>query len=156
MHLHRYERIWLMVGSATLIAFLAVLAVQTFALGLAPPSDLGQACLTSPDELAPPYNQPGVYQVSENEYDVVMVSYAFGFDPGTVEVPAGAKINFKATSKDVVHGFQIPGTNANMMLMPGHANVVSHTFDEPGEYLILCNEYCGIGHQAMMAKVIVK
>jgi len=155
MHMHRYERIWLIFGGATLIAFLAVLAVQTFALGLAPPSDLGQACLDSPGELAPPYNKPGVYKVSDNEYDVVMVAFAFGFQPGTIEVPAGAKINFKATSKDVVHGIQIPGTNANMMVMPGHANTVSHTFKEPGEYLIICNEYCGIGHQAMMGKVIV-
>ncbi|OUM85910.1 MAG: cytochrome C oxidase subunit II [Bacillus thermozeamaize] len=155
MHMHRYERIWLIFGGATLIAFLAVLAVQTFALGLTPPSDLDQACLDNPNELAPPYNKPGVYKVGDNEYDVVMVSFAFGFQPGTIEVPAGTKINFKATSKDVVHGFQIPGTNVNMMLMPGHANTVSYTFKEPGEYLILCNEYCGIGHQAMMGKVIV-
>ena len=28
-------------------------------------------------------------------------------------------------------------------------------FDEPGEYLIVCNEYCGLGHHFMQGKLIV-
>ena len=30
------------------------------------------------------------------------------------------------------------------------------TFPEPGEYLIVCNEYCGISHHLMQARLIVE
>jgi len=30
------------------------------------------------------------------------------------------------------------------------------TFNEPGEYLIGCNEYCGTMHHNMVGKLIVK
>jgi cytochrome c oxidase subunit 2 len=33
---------------------------------------------------------------------------------------------------------------------------VVYTFDEPGEHLIICHEYCGIGHHNMWGKVIVE
>jgi heme/copper-type cytochrome/quinol oxidase subunit 2 len=33
---------------------------------------------------------------------------------------------------------------------------VTHTFDEPGEYRIVCHEYCGVSHQAMFGTVVVE
>ena len=30
------------------------------------------------------------------------------------------------------------------------------TFETPGEYLVVCNEYCGLGHHLMQGKVIVE
>jgi cytochrome c oxidase subunit 2 len=30
------------------------------------------------------------------------------------------------------------------------------TFRRPGEYLIVCNEYCGLAHHLMQAKVVVE
>ena len=85
-----------------------------------------------------------------------MTGFLFGYGPEEIEVPAGSKVDFTVTSKDVVHGFQIVGTNVNMMVVPGEVNQISHTFDEPGEYLILCNEYCGTYHEIMQARIIVK
>ena len=83
-----------------------------------------------------------------------MVAYIFGYSP-SMKVPVGSTVNFKVTSKDVVHGFAIPGTNVNMMVVPGHINEISHTFDKPGKYLILCNEYCGTGHEIMATTIEV-
>ena len=60
------------------------------------------------------------------------------------------------TSIDVVHGFQIEGTRVNMMLLPGQISRLEYTFAEPGEHLLICHEYCGIGHHAMYGKVIVE
>ncbi|MEH7388103.1 cytochrome B5, partial [Bacillus sp. JJ1521] len=31
----------------------------------------------------------------------------------------------------------------------------TQTFSKTGEFLVLCNEYCGVGHHLMMAKVEV-
>jgi len=34
--------------------------------------------------------------------------------------------------------------------------VVTMTPDTSGEYAIVCNEYCGIGHHTMLGKIYVK
>lgn len=155
MHLHRYEKIWLLLGGAALALFTVLLAVNAFAMGMAPPSDLQ---VIDPQKVSetPPFDKPGLKQITDKEYDAYMIAYAFGFTPAKMEVPVGSKVNFHVTSTDVVHGFQIPETNVNIMLVPGHVNSVSYTFDKPGEYLILCNEYCGAGHQLMATTIIVK
>jgi cytochrome c oxidase subunit 2 len=41
------------------------------------------------------------------------------------------------------------------MIVPGEVTHVTYTFSRPGEYLVLCHEYCGLGHQQMYTKVIV-
>jgi cytochrome c oxidase subunit 2 len=41
------------------------------------------------------------------------------------------------------------------MVIPGQVATITVEFDEPGEYGILCNEYCGSGHHDMEGKLIV-
>ena len=65
-------------------------------------------------------------------------------------------MTFYVTSTDVEHGFSIPATAVNMMVTPGWVNSLSHTFKEAGTFLLVCNEYCGAGHQTMAAKVVVQ
>src|SRR5699024_2256773 len=79
----------------------------------------------------------------------------FSFDPGEIEVPTGAKVNFIMTSKDVVHSIQVVDTNINAMVLQGHVQKISHTFNEPGEYLGICNEDTGVGHQMMDMTITV-
>ena len=43
----------------------------------------------------------------------------------------------------------------NAMVIPGQITRITGTFDEPGEYNIVCHEYCGIGHHGMWGKVVV-
>jgi len=155
IHMHRYERIWLMFGGGTLVVFLVVLFILAFWMGMTPPSDM-QVVNAAEVDKTPPFDKPGLHQVGPHEYDAVMIGFVFGFNPNVLEVPAGSTVNFKLTSKDVVHGFEIAGTNVNLMLLPGHVNTISYTFEKPGEYLAVCNEYCGTGHQFMSAKIIVK
>lgn len=153
--MHRFEEIWLIAISGVLIIFMLIIGYQTFALEMGPPSAMETIDPQKVDQTAP-FDQPGVKKVGENEYKVVMTLQAFGFNPSNIEVPEGAEVHFIMTSKDVTHGFQIAGTNVNAMVMPGHVQKISHTFDESGEYLILCNEYCGAGHQAMSTTITVK
>ncbi|MFL6562538.1 MAG: cytochrome B5, partial [Bacillus sp. (in: firmicutes)] len=65
------------------------------------------------------------------------------------------KVKVIATTKDVVHGFEVAGTNINMMLEPGYVSEYTTTFDKAGEYLIVCNEYCGAGHHLMSSMIEV-
>jgi len=53
------------------------------------------------------------------------------------------------------HGFLIEQTNINSMLVPGYISVLPAKFDTPGEHLMPCQEFCGIGHEGMWAKLKV-
>ncbi|MCC3358798.1 cytochrome c oxidase subunit II [Bacillus sp. REN16] len=153
--MHLDEKIWLTLSFGMIVVFMLVTGYQTFALEMGPPSTMETIDPQKVDETAP-FDKPGVYQTGENEYEVVMTLEIFAFNPGNIEIPAGSKVTFIMTSKDVVHGFEVAGTNLNAMVMPGHIQKITQTFDEPGEYLVLCNEYCGSGHQLMATKIIVK
>jgi cytochrome c oxidase subunit 2 len=54
----------------------------------------------------------------------------------------------------VIHGFEIVRSNGQSMVIPGYVSQFTTTF-RAGEYLIACNEYCGIGHHTMSGKLIV-
>jgi cytochrome c oxidase subunit II len=156
MHIHRLEKIWLIFGIVMLITFLSVVGVGAFAQGMQTPGTHRHTVDPETVEQTAPFNNLGLKKIGDNEYDAYMLAFAFGYAPDKMEVPVGAKINFHVTSKDVVHGFQIPGTNVNFMVMPGEVNQLSYTFTKPGEYLVLCNEYCGAAHEMMMTRIIVK
>jgi cytochrome c oxidase subunit II len=83
------------------------------------------------------------------------VGQQYSFTPQCVIVPAATPITFRAASPDVIHGFLIEGTNVNTMLVPGYVSVISARFDAPGEHLMPCHEFCGVGHEGMWAKVKV-
>ncbi|MGO4888451.1 cytochrome c oxidase subunit II [Anaerobacillus sp. MEB173] len=155
MTMHKSEKVWLTLSFGMIMAFMIATGYQAFALGMAPPGGTETIDPQKVDETAP-FDQPGITQIGENEYEVVMTLQIFSFTPMEIEVPAGSTVHFKLTSKDVVHGFQIVDTNANGMVMPGHVLNITQTFNEPGEYLVLCNEYCGTGHQFMSTTITVK
>jgi cytochrome c oxidase subunit 2 len=155
MKLHLDEKIWLTLSFGLIMGFMAITGYQTFALGMGPPSHMETINPQKVSETAP-FDNPGVYQIGENEYEVVMTLEIFSFNPSKIEIPAGSTVHFIMTSKDVIHGFQVAGTNLNAMVMPGHIQKISQKFDNPGEYLVLCNEYCGAGHQHMATTITVK
>jgi cytochrome c oxidase subunit 2 len=59
------------------------------------------------------------------------------------------------SSLDWQHGFSLQPANINIQVVPGYEHVVSLTPDKTGEYSLICNEYCGIGHHLMIGKVYV-
>lgn len=156
MHIHKLEKIWLTIGISMLFVFLGILGVSTFAMGLKPPSAHHHTIDPGKVDQTAPFDKPGLRKIKDGEYEAVMTSFTFGYAPDKMEVPAGSTVHFTVTSKDVIHGFAIPGTNVNMMIIPGEISHVTHTFDKPGEYLILCNEYCGGAHEWMATTIIVK
>lgn len=157
MHLHKYEKYWLVLGVATLVAFLIIVGVGAFHKGTHPPSAKQTIDYEKAATIAP-FDKPGVHKVEGKDwdYEVVVLASAFFYNPQTIEVPLGAKVKFIATTQDVIHGFEVAGTNINMMLEPGYISEYVTTVDKLGEYLIVCNEYCGTGHAMMnsMLKVV--
>jgi cytochrome c oxidase subunit 2 len=44
----------------------------------------------------------------------------------------------------------------NLTVAPGYVSEATATFREPGEYLVVCNEYCGLGHHNMQGTIVVE
>ena len=59
-------------------------------------------------------------------------------------------------SMDWLHGFSAQPVNLNLQIHPNYDMVLTVTPDQAGEFGIICNEYCGIGHHTMVGKIYVK
>jgi cytochrome c oxidase subunit 2 len=60
------------------------------------------------------------------------------------------------SSVDMNHGFNLYPLNVNFQVVPGYDYGLKMTPSEPGEYKIICNEFCGVGHHLMVGKIIVE
>ncbi|ANU27006.1 cytochrome c oxidase subunit II [Planococcus versutus] len=154
MHLHKYEKIWLTLGVISLIIFLSVVGVSAFSQNHTPAGGMETIDPKKVNETAP-FDNPGVTQLDDDTYQATIVAMAFGYTAPELKVPVGKEVVFKVTSTDVVHSFTIDNTKVNMMVVPGRITTKSYTFEKPGTYLILCNEYCGTGHHMMYTEIEV-
>ena len=59
---------------------------------------------------------------------VRLVAQQYSFEPQCMLVPADTPVTFRGTSSDVIHGFVIGTTNANVMLIPGYVATFTATF----------------------------
>lgn len=157
MEIHRYEKIWFVIALLMIVGFIATIAYGAVGAGVEMIADDG-GTMDPNDVSGTEFEDPGVRQVGEDHYEVYVLSQQFLFRPGTTEpirVPAGSTVTFYITSTDVMHGFALAGTNLNVMVIPGQVAKVTVEFEDPGEYGIVCNEYCGNGHHSMEGKVVV-
>jgi cytochrome c oxidase subunit 2 len=152
---HLYELAWILPSLAIPVGMLVALIVSAFGAGIHLPGDEGRVDPARVAETAP-FDRPGVVELGPGRYEVRMIGQVWVFEPREVRVPAGSTVSFVTTSQDVVHGLFIPGTTVNVMLLPGQVTRATARFDRPGEYLILCHEYCGAGHHIMEGRLIVE
>ncbi len=155
MQVKLYEKLWMWAAAAVIVIFIGTVAYGAFAQGVHPPShvetiDPGQVRSDAR------FTRPGVTVRPDGSAEAVVLAQMFAFLPAEVRVPAGRPVTFRMTSPDVIHGFQIVGTNGNAMVIPGYVNQFTMVFKNPGEYLIVCNEYCGVAHHAMHGKLVVE
>jgi cytochrome c oxidase subunit 2 len=59
------------------------------------------------------------------------------------------------SSMDLQHGFSLQPMNMNFQVLPGYDHVLTITPTQAGEYSIICNEFCGIGHHLMTGRILV-
>jgi cytochrome c oxidase subunit 2 len=163
MEIHRFEKVWLVAAVALIVAFIATVAYGAVGPGVAMVDDSGgtvDATAIGNGDYASQENfrAPGVYQAGENHFEVYVVARQFLFEPGTsapIQLPTGSTVTFYVTSADVVHGFELEGTNVNTMVIPGQVADVTVRFEETGEYGLICHEYCGAGHHTMAGQVAI-
>ncbi len=156
MEVHRYEKAWFAVSLLLIVGFIATVTYGAVGAGVQMISDDGGTI--DPDNIGDHEafaDGPGVEHVGGDEYEASVLAVQFAFSPDPIEVPAGSTVTFHVTSGDVIHGFSIVGTNVNSMIIPGQVSEFTVEFDDPGEYGLVCHEFCGPGHENMAGEVIV-
>lgn len=86
-------------------------------------------------------------QAGEEAY---LAASRYAFYPELV-LQANTRYRFWISATDVLHGFSLVGggQNINLQLAPNHVTGMNLTVGDPGRYLVVCNEYCGLQHHTM-------
>jgi cytochrome c oxidase subunit 2 len=125
---------------------IALIAYSVFALHASVPT-----CM--PNMLV--FRSGAIVKHGEKNYEIHFLARMWRFEPSKVVVPVGSTLDVAVTSKDVTHGFQILGTNVNLMALPFVLTTGHVHFNKPGIYHVVCHEYCGAAHQNMSAIIEV-
>jgi cytochrome c oxidase subunit 2 len=72
-----------------------------------------------------------------------------------LELEKGQSYRLHISSIDWQHGFSLQPTNLNLQVHPGYEMVITLKPSEVGEFGIICNEFCGIGHHQMTGRIRV-
>lgn len=156
MHVDPLEKKWVYVSVLLTFVMVAVLFFYAVAANIHPPSNvetIDSVTLHLSDEFAE--DKLGIKANENDGYTVTMVAARYGFYPQRIEVPSDTPITFRIASADVLHGVHSPYTNMSTMVVPGYISEVSTSFPKAGEYPMLCNEYCGLGHDHMWSRLVV-
>lgn len=152
----RTEERWVSLMAAMLAVMMAVIVITSVTGALHPPSHvevIDPQTLHLGGEFVE--SNLGTAVEPDDSVTVRLIAEQYDFVPHCVRVPAETPVTFRLTSADVVHGFLLPGTNVNTMVVPGFVAEVRTRFAQAGEYEMPCHEFCGLGHHAMWTHVSV-
>jgi cytochrome c oxidase subunit 2 len=86
--------------------------------------------------------------------DVYLIARLYQWSP-ILELQKNQSYRLHLSSLDYMHGFSLQPVNVNVQVHPGYEMVMTVTPDQAGEFGIVCNEYCGLGHHLMVGKIYV-
>jgi cytochrome c oxidase subunit 2 len=72
---------------------------------------------------------------------------------GTMHVPAGAVVDLKVVSPDVIHSWWIPALGGKIQAIPGRTNHTWFQATKQGSFSGQCAELCGVFHASMLGTV---
>jgi cytochrome c oxidase subunit 2 len=72
---------------------------------------------------------------------------------GTLHAPAGAVVDLKVVSPDVIHSWWIPALGGKIQAIPGRTNHTWFKATKEGSFEGQCAELCGVFHASMLANV---
>jgi cytochrome c oxidase subunit 2 len=153
MKVDLYERIWMWGVGAMLAVFFASTAAAALMSQIHPPSHVEtidpRTVLSDPR-----FKRQGVSVDARGRVHATIVGMMFIWLPAELILPADTPVTFHLSSPDVIHGYQIVRTNGQTMVVPGYVSQFTTQF-AAGDYLVACNEYCGVGHHTMASRLKV-
>jgi cytochrome c oxidase subunit 2 len=87
--------------------------------------------------------------------EIYLLAAQFQWTP-VLKLQQGAEYTLHLSSLDVNHGFNLHPFNVNFQVVPGYDYGLRVTPTDAGDYRIVCNEFCGVGHHLMVGKVLVE
>ncbi|GAB3059984.1 cupredoxin domain-containing protein [Virgibacillus ainsalahensis] len=88
-------------------------------------------------------------EAANNEVNVIATNFDLGEDEYIVN--AGEEVTLTLVNEEGNHGISIDALDVDLQ---GEGEV-TFTPEEPGEYTIYCNIFCGEGHEDMTATLVV-
>ncbi|HET8771940.1 MAG TPA: hypothetical protein VFM71_13225 [Gemmatimonadaceae bacterium] len=86
--------------------------------------------------------------------DIYLTAMSFQWFP-ILQLEEGKEYTLHLSALDVNHGFSLYPLNVNFAVSPGYDYGLRVTPSAAGDFRIICNEFCGIGHHTMVGRVIV-
>jgi halocyanin-like protein len=92
--------------------------------------------------------------------DVYVGALQWAWDGLPAVLKPGETYRFHLGSYDVQHGFSVRrednlSQQISLQILPGYEWVLEMSFDDPGTYHVVCNEFCGNGHRSMHGRFLV-
>lgn len=87
--------------------------------------------------------------------DIYMLGRMWSWYP-ILKLKKGVEYTLHLSSVDLNHGFSLYPVNINFQVVPGYDYGLKIVPNKSGEFAVICNEFCGIGHHLMVGKVIVE
>ena len=86
--------------------------------------------------------------------ELYLLAAQFQWTP-VLHLEVGAEYTLHLSSLDVNHGFSLNPINVNFQVVPGYDYGLRVIPTAAGDFRIMCNEFCGIGHHLMVGRVVV-
>jgi cytochrome c oxidase subunit II len=90
--------------------------------------------------------QPQVIEIKAKKYE---------FSPSQITLKKDAPVVLRLSSEDRAHGFFVKSLGVDAEIRPGQFTDVAITPAAPGDYVVICDQYCGLGHGNMKMKLSV-
>lgn len=159
---HKGEKVWVIIAFAWCMVLFAMMPFWHFKGGQNPAGIRYRvepaAFMTRVQEFT---NQ---YKVAEENgmpivapppgADVYLIGMMWQWYPA-LRLQKGVQYTLHLSSLDVSHGFNLYPLNINFMVLPGYDYGLRIVPNQAGDYRVVCNEFCGIGHHTMVGRIIV-
>jgi len=159
---HRAEKLWVVIAFAWCLVLFAMMPIWHIK-GAQNPSGIRHKVDPAAFE-ARTMEFIQTYQVGEDRgfpivepppgSDVYLIARMWNWTP-ILRLQRGAEYTLHLSSLDVNHGFSLYPINVNFQIVPGYDYGLRIRPNEAGEFRIICNEFCGVGHHLMLGRVIV-
>lgn len=160
---HRTERFWVIIAFAWCMVLFAMMPLWHFKGGQNPSGIRHR--VDPQDFMARTQEFIEAYQVGEEAgipivepppgSDIYLIGLMWSWRP-TLKLKKDVEYTLHISSLDVNHGFSLHPINVNFQVVPGYDYGLRVTPTEAGDFRIICNEFCGIGHHLMVGRVIVE
>jgi len=159
---HRAEKVWVAIAFAWCMVLFAMMPLWHFKGGQNP---AGVRARVEPAAFAARTQEfIETYRIGEEAgipivappagADIYLMGQMWAWRP-ILQLEAGVEYTLHLSALDVNHGFSLYPINVNFQVVPGYDYGLRVTPSEAGEFSIVCNEFCGIGHHVMVGKIIV-